>query len=283
MGTKIKISELEKHASGLNIEGGYPYNHITNNGELSNKIWVNSVIVLDRPLIDNLLFDVLFKRFTDNSYTLLENVIPEINEPDFIALYCSIIMYYVYNCESLLNKDKAKIVVHVHQDKHSINLINILKKYVDDLIKQFDINTDKFTLTYTTDDFHYQNTTPYKPEDADILISLSQCAGVDRKIKAGDILITNKFIPYDIDNNVVRTDNTYYTDNHLVKTIDSVVNSAFMRCVANTINTDYVSSNKLKTQKADISGIMNKIHNLPILHVNALWNPVDEDEPVTLK
>jgi len=86
----MNVTELHEIAEGLNIEGGFPGLDLRKVNKLG--IWVNLVLVLDRPLIDNIVFDDLLK---NNPYPLLENAIDEINEYKMFACYIMIVGYYL--------------------------------------------------------------------------------------------------------------------------------------------------------------------------------------------
>lgn len=101
---KMNITELHKIAGGLNIEGGFPAIDLTQ--AAPQKKWVNLVLILDRPLIDHIIFDDIIK---NNKYPLLESAILEINEHQMLATYLMVINYYVASIDK-----PAKITVHIH-------------------------------------------------------------------------------------------------------------------------------------------------------------------------
>src|SRR5579863_9717735 len=102
---EINVTELHKIAPGLNIEGGYPLLDLlkTNN----NGIWANIVLVLDRPLIDDIIFDDILK---NNKYPLLENAIHDINEHKFLVAFLITTLYYIEHAQELTNKDNNVII-----------------------------------------------------------------------------------------------------------------------------------------------------------------------------
>ena len=93
----IKSSQLYQIAGGLNIEGGFP------SRDAGPKIpWANLVLVLDRPLVDNVIFDDLIADVRNKKYPLLENGVLELDEPKFLTAYLAIMAYYMQNTSILL-------------------------------------------------------------------------------------------------------------------------------------------------------------------------------------
>src|SRR6185312_16480063 len=93
--SQLKVSEIYQLGGGLNIEGGYPLRDLK-----KKSIWANIVVVLDRPLIDNIIFDDIL---ANNKYPLLENALDDLNEHQFMAAYLLILAYYIENGRRLLN------------------------------------------------------------------------------------------------------------------------------------------------------------------------------------
>jgi hypothetical protein len=278
--SQIKIKDLNKYAGGLNIEGGFPYRDLTKNQQ-TNKLWVNLILVLDRPIIDNITFDEILK---NNKYPLLENFFKDINEHNFIALFTGVILYYAYCGSKLVNKDKFKITVHVHQDVTCIPLVKILEYYLNNSMFYFKINKDNIAIDWRTDHPTYVNSkTDKNYDDTDILISLSQCAGLEPSYKPGDILIPDSFIPYNIYSNTVDNSKKYQVPNHINKSLNTILCSTLLEHVIMSVNANYMSYNKGKeNHQADIDVIKKNIYTSNILHVDDLWNPLNGDELVTI-
>ena len=276
----ILITDLQNIAGGLNIEGGYPYNNLIRDNPNKKVLWSNIVLILDRPIIDNVLFSDLDKKMNEESYLLLENTIDELNEHKMFAIYLMVIGYYLEYGKSLLGRmphDDLHITIHIHQDVASINLINIIKKYLDDLCHHFNINITNIFLDYRTDDYTFVSST-HDYSGTDILLSLSQCAGLDADLLPGDIIIPKVFIPYDIENKSINIKNQYNIDNNILKILDYVLDSKYHMFSIDYVNKNYVSMNQTKNKN-----IVSKLHNedfivTPILQVNALWNPIDLTE-----
>ncbi len=90
----LPVRNLDQIAGGLNIEGGFPAQQLAKTCGHSNPVlWANLILVLDRPLIDQVVFDRIVKLKVDNNYPLLENAIEEINECHFMVAFYMIISY----------------------------------------------------------------------------------------------------------------------------------------------------------------------------------------------
>jgi hypothetical protein len=245
-------------AGGLNIEGGLPALSLK-----KNKIWINVVTVLDRPLIDNITFDEII---SNNKYPLLENYFDNINEHKIFATYITLINYY-----SHFNHD-AKILVHIHQSKkHGQQIIKILQMLMESKTQH---------INFITDTDHFQETN-VDYSDADILLSFSQCAGLDPKYEQGDLLIPQKFYIFDTTNNEINT-KYYMVENKLIKDLDYIVNSEFNQQACQTINFKYNSYNENKNNtKLDNLSIAD-FKEASILQVSGLWNPTDPKQIIKL-
>jgi hypothetical protein len=273
----IQLKDLYTIAGGLNIEGGFPKRDLPKKSSL----WVNLVLVLDRPLIDNIVFDDIFK---NNKYPLLENAIEEINEKHFMMAYVLILAYYIDNCKKLLNQDHANILIYVHQDTHSVALIDLLKNYIKDITAYFKTDMSNINISYKTDTGSYATTNDNNFKDIDLLISLSQCAGLDPKLGPGALIVPNKFIPYDIDTNTIQLNKTYTVDNHLVNELQTIVKSTYNFYAMSYINSNYMSYNKNKNGTDPIIKLHEKdFYRTPILQVNKLWNPTNDSEKVEIQ
>ena len=155
----LSINKIYELGSGLNIEGGYPYHDLIKQNNNAKRIWVNLVVVLDRPLIDNIVFDEIV---ANNKYPLLENAIENLNEHHFLATYLMTIGYYLEhgrNLVELSDSDKLKITIHVHQDITCLPLIDIIKHQLSDLITNCRINMENIELDFRTDTKTYVTTT----------------------------------------------------------------------------------------------------------------------------
>lgn len=298
----LPVKDIYVLGGGLNIEGGFPLRDLKKT-HTSNPRWVNHVVVLDRPLVDNIVFDDLL---ANNKFPLLENALEDLNEHQFLAVYLMIIAYYIDNGRKfikLLPDEKLKITIYVHQDVTCLPLINIIKTQMDDMIKfyKFDMTNIEFDFrsdigTYQMNDMMaiYQmdnktNTEKYikskrNYEGTHILISLSQCAGLDPNLPAGAMIIPTEFIPYDIDSSTIFLHQKYMVDNDLTSELDNILKSDYHKYAVDYINNKYLSFNPLKNNRHMATELSKKdFVATPILQVNKLWNPKNPEEIVYIK
>lgn len=282
--SSIRIGDLYQLGGGLNIEGGFPANDLNKKSLRSNKIWANLVLVLDRPLIDNIVFDDIMK---NNPYPLLENALSDINEHHLLFAYLIIIAYYVSRGRELirlLENEKLKITIHVHQDVNCLPLIEIIKNQLSDFANAGHLDLSQVEIDFRRDDGHYQKTS-HNYDGTHILISLSQCAGLDPKLPAGALIIPNEFIPYDIDSKTVDLSRKYTVHNDLleINRLKEILSAPYNLFAMDYINTQYKSYNNVKNQryKANLMKVEDFVIT-PILQVNKLWNPTDQDEKVNI-
>ena len=284
------VSTVHEIARGLNIEGGDPYmrmikdhNHIGRNN-FHTIVWANIIVVLDRPLVDGIVFEDIFN---DNRYPLLENRIAELNEHHFMAAFLMIIQYYVQNATKILNKmeeENVKITIHLHQDPLRMELCNIINKHLCMLMEI----PNNIEIEYLTDTPTYSHTeTDYS--DTDILISLSQCAGLSPLSPPGSLFVSNTFIPYEVGSEMVPgnilLDKKVIVPNDLKYRMSDILSSTFNLKSVDYVNNHYESFNHEKqNNKQHVARYFtqNDFNDTPILQVNALWNPVNKNEVVNV-
>jgi len=276
----IPVSELYTLGGGLNIEGGSPYLDLKRTSKCK---WVNLVVVLNRPLIDNHLFNDIL---VNSKYPLLENCIENLNEKHMLASYIMIIGYYLEYSHSIVglsDEDTLYICIHVHQDVTCQPLINMLRNYVDTIMTTFGFNErgdvlklHNVKIEYRTDNKWYS---PQSYENINILISLSQCAGLEPTLNPGDFIIPTKFIPYDIEHKIVHKDRTYHVHNDLLKQLPKILQSKYHDYAIHLIK-HYVSKNRNKQHTVDE---LSEFYKTTILQVHTLWNPKDPHEMVCIK
>ena len=269
---QIELKNLNILAQGLNIEGGFPIIDLLKTNP--NGKWVNLILVLDRPLIDNIVFDDIF---LNNKYPLLESAIDDLNEHHFLAAYLLIIGYYLENGHKLFGiNNMFRIMVHVHQDTKSMPLVELIKSYVEKLWPEWYLNSKNIILEFKTDYKDYLQTNR-NYEYIDLLISLSQCAGLDVNFVPGTLLMANKFIPYNIDKGVIRLKDAYTAPNILNDHLFEIISSKQHELVINFINKYHVSPNIRKKGHKAQTFTLESFQGVNILQVNKLWNPMQNE------
>ena len=262
----MKVSEISKFGAGLNIEGGFPKRDLPSGAK-----WVNPTLVLDRPLVDHINFDEIVRT---NPFPLLENAIPEINERQMLATYLIMLNYYISNACELTNKENPVIVIHLHQDENCKPLIQILQEFMNEL------NLLKGNITFETDKPNYQAMNHGKYE-CDILISLSQCAGLDPNVPAGSIIYADTFIPFDLVSHTVRLDQTYTVRNEFVYDIDKILGQGnVVQDIVNLVNSKYKSANPKKELMMAKVPVGSDFIRTSIVQVDRLWNPESPDQEI---
>lgn len=261
----LKMKDLKTLAPGLNIEGGYP-------GLDCKTKWANLVLVLDRPLLGKrITFDELLRDVNDHKYPMLENGIPDINEPQFLTLYMAIIGYYLKRHDSM--------IIHIHQFPAQCGwLLERLQLYVKVLTEKYNW---KRTVEYRTDNPFYSRQAYYckNGRAPDIVLSLSQCAGLADDVSEGAFIVPDTFIPYGIEKKTVFPKRKYEVRNELVHDIESIMTSQH-HDYAVVYHADYKSANPDKVHRVQ-DGIYHFFHE-PLLQVSTIWNPTSDDELVTI-
>jgi uncharacterized protein len=252
------INNFDKIAPGLNIEGYLPFEDLVTDN--LNTIWCNVIVVLDRPLIDNITIKQLFKDMSTNNYPLLENTIDNLNENNYMATFLACIVHYIKHGKERVEKDNIKIRIHFHQDKHIVHLFKIF----DELLVKLNLDMTGIALEYGHDNYIYLQTN--RKYDCDILLSFSQCAGLVNEYLPGDILYANTFIPFDGKHIDITKEKKVYNDFFNIKND--------LEDMREIINTNYHSGNPNKKHLCTDTDI--DFHECRILMVNDLWNPSEQ-------
>ena len=259
----IPLSQLHKIAQNLNIEGGYPGQDLVKTSKYPNPLWVNLILVLDRPLVDGVIFSQVLQTQLTNNYSLLESVFGDINEHNMLAVYLAYMAYYSDKYPDL------PITVHIHQAKHTTNLPIIL----DNLYQKIFGSSDK-EIKYRTDIHAY---TQQDYSDTGVLLSLSRCAGLDPSIAEGTLLTPLNFIPYHLLNSMVDLSRSYkYTGDC---STEDILHSTFYTKAIEGVNIHYTSESACKYHH---HARPVTILQTDVLQVTELWNPTDDKEMVCI-
>jgi uncharacterized protein len=194
MNNIISTMDLPKIAVGLNIEGCRPTKHLPRDCK-----WYNIVQAIDEPLKGD-TFDMVMRRVRDNNYSLIEEAVG-INIDTFIEQLC----VFVRNVAS----HHKKVLIHIHQYTGTTKLAEILTK-----------RTAIETILDKTN--YYESPVIYseKYPNIDALISISQCAGIRESltcgaglgIRAGQWIIPDSFMKFDVHNNIIYTTPELYSN-----------------------------------------------------------------------
>jgi len=214
----LETKKLNILAKGLNIEGPRPYRNLPAGCK-----WLNLIVVVDEPL-SGTTFDDVMEVKSSNGYSTIEEAVGI----DTISM--------VNNLTDIIKEisSKYKTLVHIHQYKGSTDLDVVLSNATGVECILDETNYYEHPVDYVT---QYPN--------IEFLLSLSQCAGLDAV--AGEWIIPESFMRYDVENGIVFT----------TKETDFEICSEF-----------------------DVSKFNPKTGN--ILYVNDLWNPGPDDPGVLM-
>jgi hypothetical protein len=191
----LKESQLGYLADGLNIEGGRPGKllellQLSKDNKNGQPIWANAVMVLDTPLkVCEAPFSSWVSRARALGWDRLESLKEEINEKQMLAMILSWIHFYT------VTRGK-KLLVHIHQGKpHGEAWIKWIKRGMQDGETLF---TWKEKVSFVTDDPDFLGIDAEQLRDiytkAEVVLSVSQCAGLDPVHAAGTWLLPEWFI-----------------------------------------------------------------------------------------
>ena len=112
---------------------------------------------------------------------------------------------------------------------------------------------------------------------SDVLLSFSQCAGLDASVPAGALLVPSTFIPFDIETNTVYLGRKYSAENALLKDLPNIIASPAHAFAVEYVKRNHVSANPDKRHPAkplDLNEfVTNGTHGATLLQGSAIWNP----------
>ena len=110
----------------------------------------------------------------------------------------------------------------------------------------------------------------------DMVLSFSQCAGLDPQLEAGALIIPTTFIPFDC--KTVYPSKEYKMENVLAQDMAEILKSQYHDFVVKQMS-NYKSDNVKKLHKPRAL-TMSDFHVSKILQVDGIWNPKNGDELV---
>lgn len=276
------LNEIYQYADALNIEGGTVWQRLN-----PNQKWVNICYILDRPLLNGVDLAQITKK---NEYPLKESSIEEYNEPQVNYNTATILHYYIQNAHQIAKRPKEEttnIVVQVHRDTSGNKHFKLIEKlllegYPDDenqKIPPFKKAHNSLATYYypkynTQIDFRKgaRDDSLNGFENADIVISVSLAAGLNPSLQSGMMVVPRAFIPMNLEHNKVRTDQTYFAQNHLFEALDDIVKTQSENTLA-IMNDKFKSLNPskhhLKAKKLKTSDF----RPITVLQVSKIFNP----------
>lgn len=276
---------LSWYGGALNIEGPRPFIrlHAENLTQDARPLWLNAAMVLDCPLADNRehkareTFAQIEARQLQNAWPILENAIVDINEHQMLAFMLAFVQgaLELARTQAEARGRQVCVCVHVHQfAANAAFFIAFLRQHVQ--------VPDVARIEYTHDqtrDASGKGTfltdyacTAVRYAGVDMLISLSQCAGIDQELRPGDWVVADHFRhmnischPARLSPNELKVHNAAL-DGHLI--VDFV-------CARDVVNRHYRSANPAKAHhRAHMPPL---VTDHAMLVVDKIWCPVEGD------
>jgi len=182
---------------GLNIEGCRPCDYLP-----EKCAWYNLIIAVDAPL-QYITFNDVMEKVKKNKYQMIEEAIEEFNIDTYISELVNVI--------NAIKADYKNILIHVHQYRGTTCLDRIIETKTG--IRTILDETNFFThpINYAKDF-----------SEIDCLISLSQCASVNKYVGAGLFIVPTGFMNFDVKNNIIYT-NVIEKPNNIRKYLEGVI------------------------------------------------------------
>lgn len=258
---QVENSRLRLVAAGLNIEGGRPFAQLN-----SKQKWANLVLVLDHPLHMTSTFEESLKEVQEKKYVLLENLFSSINEKQLLVAYLSLIYHYAV-------VEGKKLLIHIHQfPEYSQKWIDLIKQYWKKLGWK-----SEYPLVFLSDTPTFVSTLVSDYKEADVVLSLSQCAGVDSQYPTGTWFLPYRFIP--MKGNCISMKDRYQVQNDLC---NQALTTFCHPEVVSLVNSCYVSTSSFK-HKEKASSVPPSLHQVSLLEYDEIWNPLSTPHKYQLK
>lgn len=258
--------ELHRFAVAMNDEGG----RLTFCIDKTKQIFTNLSVVLDRPYIDGTNFNELQKIRTEKQYKTKEEALDHFNDKQTNFSYCMIMNYYIKNACRIIGKDDATLIFHTFRGGDGPNHLENLKETLDigsPELKGKRLSSEGTDLAgevfrYEFPDYHstvlfsfgkadlnpektvytqFKNSTLFK--NADIIVSFSVHFGLHPDWEAGTLIIPNKWTPIDLNEMKIQTLQSYEGKNHLLESIDQILNDSDQTSMLQNINQGSKSKN----------------------------------------
>ncbi len=235
---------------GMNDEGGRMCEYV----DLGRQRWTNLSVVLDRPYVDGIDYDDIKQIKQKKKYAFKESAIPDFNEPQVGLAYLMIMKYYIQHAHELVHKkpeESVIIILHAFRQRdgdgillHLSHLLNIGWPELENgpYVIESDLKTEVFqwylpdfntTLIFSKGKAdknfeksaygHFKNSKTFA--QADLILGFSVHIGLHQKWGPGTLVIPNDWTPIDVDTMKIKTTKFYKGGNHLMQTIDKIVNS----------------------------------------------------------
>lgn len=242
------LQELKNFADGLNNEGGSLERYLNNK-----QVWANLCAVLDRPYEDGIEFHELSRRKKECGYTMKEQAVAHFNERQTNLAYAMVMHYYLSHAHEIAKKDSNEpltINIHTFRKNDGSAHIELLKSMLTLVDPDFHLRPNVSVIfSYgTVPNIYDDPETLERFKKADIILTFSVIAGINREWPSGTLLIPNKWIPFSAQKLELYSNRTYHGQNHLAESIHHLVASENHLDIIQRINTKFHS---LNTEKKD--------------------------------
>lgn len=291
--TTITLAELYQHGDGFNIEAGTPFFHLN-----QQQIWLHLAAVLDRPLLDG---KTLAEITTHNPYPLKESSIAQYNEAQVNLALALITIYYLQQGHTLLQKpanELMTICLQVHRNSSGLAQVKMLQTLLAAVINFTPLENQQLSATpgfitaWYLPAYHakLEFRIGYAPETigyyqhADIIFSFALVGGLNPNYPSGTLLLGQEFIPFDVDQNVVRKCDRYQTRNHLLTEITKVITQPLQQELLQLINSSAALLSPNPAKQALLATPLTSADFKPatIFQISRLFNPTDRQQKIKL-
>tara|TARA_Y100000588_G_scaffold246683_1_gene261099 strand:- start:17 stop:739 length:723 start_codon:yes stop_codon:yes gene_type:complete len=196
---------------------------------------------------------------SQNTYTLKESSVLEYNEAQTTLAQAITLKYYIENTHRLSQKasdEDALLCIQVHRNSSGPAHLDLIESIFSKLLSNLDLvkipNKGKCRTYYSPSNkcqihLRYGTTqmTMRGYDGVDLLLSLSLAAGLDSKLKSSSILIPSRFIPFDLNSQVLAKSAEFDVRNHLSEVVDEILSLQTSELIDRT-NTLFTSPNPQK-------------------------------------
>lgn len=291
---KVSLEKLHQYGDAFNIEGGKPACLLR-----KNQIWLNLAAVLDRPLIDGKTLQEITE---SNTYPLKESSIESYNEAKVNLAFLLTALHYLQHGHTFLNKDQNQditLTLQIHRGSSGIKQMEIFKALLATAVGENTITKNPGKKTYpgfletwyfpdykTNMEFRigYEKEYIGHYKKSDILFSFGIVGGLNPEYPSSSLLVSDTFIPYDVDTHTVTCNKTYHVDNHLLTQIDSILKNPRHAQLVEMINSraNFLSPNPAKKELKACTLQPNDFKKATLFQITKLFNPTDKSQEISI-
>lgn len=273
---EIDLNQLGSYVDALNIEGNrIPREHLE-----KDQLWMNLCIVLDCPFTDGVEISEISE---NNHYSLKESNLLEYNEPQVNLTYACLMKYLIMKS----HEKPVKIVVHIHRNKSAYPQIDLIEDLmraampeltIEKIIEETDIShyicsffvPEKNVTLQFRNCYNHDSYGGY--EGCILVVSLSLVAGLHPDLKAGDLLVPNQVVPFDLETMTLYPDQITDAENHLWEALPEVI-AVQDEDMIQSINDSFRSPNPEKSNQLAVPLSMEQFQQASLAQIDGTFNP----------